>query len=127
MSAKQREPIAICRGTQVPEAGKHSFSILHQGKPKQAVLIRFKGLVYAYINQCVHMPKALDCEDVNIFDETGQYIQCSMHKICYDPVNGASVSELCSGKKLTALKVKEQGEWVYWLDKKAISGVDHLL
>ncbi len=94
---------------------------MQQGERREAILIRFKGTVYGYLNQCVHMPKTLDCEDGNIFDETSRYLQCSMHKICYDPTSGASISELCSGKKLTALKVKEQGEWVYWLDKKAIS------
>lgn len=81
-------------------------------------MIRFKGEVYAYLNQCVHMPKALDCEESNIFDESGRYIQCSMHSICYDPISGVSVSELCAGKKLTQLKVVEQGDWIYLVDKK---------
>ncbi len=127
MSVKQHEPVAICRGVDVPESDKYGFTILRQGKQSEAFLIRFKGVVYGYLNQCVHMPKTLDCEDGNIFDETGQYLQCSMHKICYDPQSGACVSELCSGKKLTALKVKEAGDWVYWLDKRAISGIDRLL
>lgn len=65
------------------------------------------------------MPKALDCEDGNIFDESGRYLQCSMHRICYDPVSGKSISEICAGKQLTALKVTEEQGWVYLADKRA--------
>jgi len=43
-----------------------------------------------------------------------------MHSICYDPVSGESLSEICAGKKLTALKVREEGEWVYLVDKRAV-------
>lgn len=120
MSIKQRIPEIICSGLQVPELGKFSFSINYRGIRQSAILVRFKGLVYGYLNQCVHMPKRLDCEQSHIFDESGRYLQCSMHKICYDPANGECISEICAGKKLTALKVGEQGGWVYLLDKRSI-------
>ncbi|HBA65812.1 MAG TPA: (2Fe-2S)-binding protein [Methylococcaceae bacterium] len=118
--AIRRVPEPICQGYQVTELGKFSFNINYRGKSRSAILIRFNGAVYGYLNQCVHMPRALDCEDSNIFDESGRYLQCSMHSICYDPVSGQSLSEICAGKKLTALKVREEGSWVYLLDKRAI-------
>jgi len=119
MSIKPQLPELICPSAQVPELGKYSFNIRYRGTRRSAVLVRFKGVVYGYLNQCVHMPKALDCEQPHIFDESGQYIQCSMHSICYDPVSGESLSEICAGKKLTSFKVREEGEWVYLLDKHA--------
>ncbi len=118
--AIRRVPEPICQGFQVPELGKFSFNIRYRGNPCSAILIRFNGAVYGYLNQCVHMPRALDCEESNIFDESGRYLQCSMHSICYDPVSGESLSEICAGKKLTALKVREEGGCVYLLDKRAI-------
>ncbi|WP_347989647.1 Rieske 2Fe-2S domain-containing protein [Methylomonas sp. AM2-LC] len=108
----------ICRSAQVPELGKFALTVIYQGVKRDALLLRFKGVVYGYLNQCVHMPKALDCEASQIFDDSGRYIQCSMHSICYDPVTGASVSALCEGKKLKAFKVTETEEWVYLVDKK---------
>ena len=54
-----------------------------------------------------------------VFDESGRYLQCSMHTICYDPVTGEALSEICAGKKLTALHVREAGGWVYLVDKRA--------
>jgi nitrite reductase/ring-hydroxylating ferredoxin subunit len=120
MSAKQHIPISICPSSQINELGKFPFMIRYRGEKRNAVLIRFKGQVYGYLNQCVHMPRTLDCEDEHIFDDSERYLQCSMHSICYDPVTGESVSEICAGKKLTALKIIEEEGWVYLLDKKAV-------
>ena len=119
MSVKYQAPIPICADKQLQEFAKFPFTVFYRDEKREAFLVRFKGTVYGYLNQCVHMPKALDCEDENIFDESGRYIRCSMHSICYDPVSGASVSELCAGKKLTALKIRAEGEWLYLADKRA--------
>jgi nitrite reductase/ring-hydroxylating ferredoxin subunit len=120
MAIKQQVPAPVCLGSQVPELGKFSFAIQYWGKRRNAILVRFKGVVYGYLNQCVHMPRALDCEHGDIFDETGRYLQCSMHSICYDPVTGEALSEIIAGKKLTALNVREEGDWVYLVDKRAV-------
>ena len=119
MAIKQPIPEPICPGLHVAELGKFPFAIQYRGVRRDAILIRFQGVVYAYVNQCVHMPKPLDCEQSHIFDDTGQYLQCSMHTICYDPVTGESLSEICAGKKLTAVHVREEGGWVYLVDKRA--------
>jgi len=118
MTVKQHFP--ICPAAQIAELGKFSFNVQYRGEVRQAILVRFKGAIYGYLNQCVHMPKALDCEDGNIFDESGRYLQCSMHRICYDPASGESISEICAGKKLTALKIREEQDWIYLADKRAI-------
>ena len=120
MAIKQHVLEPICPSFQVPELGKFSFAIEYRGVRRDAILVRFEGLVYGYLNQCVHMPRPLDCEHNNIFDETGRYLQCSMHTICYDPVTGESLSEICAGKKLTALQIREEEEWVYLVDKRAV-------
>jgi nitrite reductase/ring-hydroxylating ferredoxin subunit len=117
MSVKNQ--FTICPAQQLPELGKFTFDVLYRGNPRPALLVRFRGQVFGYLNQCVHMPRTLDCENSNIFDESGRYLQCSMHSICYDPISGESLSEICLGKKLTALKVKEQDDWIYLVDKRA--------
>ena len=119
MPVKSKHPTPICAATEIADLGKFAFTVDYRGQRREAILVRFQGVVYAYLNQCVHMPRALDCEAGEIFDETGRYIQCSMHSICYDPVSGASLSQLCEGKKLTALKVSEVDGVVYLLEKKA--------
>ena len=119
MALKQHAPEPICPSLDVPELGKFSFAVKYRGASRDAILVRFKGVVYGYFNQCVHMPKPLDCEHSHIFDDSGRYLQCSMHTICYDPSTGEALSEICAGKKLTALHVSEEGEWLYLVDKRA--------
>ncbi|MGD0958961.1 MAG: Rieske 2Fe-2S domain-containing protein [Methylomonas sp.] len=118
MPIKNHTPITVCPSSQIKELGKLALSVRYRGEKRDAILIRFKGTVYGYLNRCVHMPRTLDCEDNNIFDDTEHYLRCSMHGICYDPVSGESQSELCAGKKLTVIKVKEEDGWVYLIDKK---------
>jgi nitrite reductase/ring-hydroxylating ferredoxin subunit len=119
MSVKQQIPVAICPSAQIKELGKYVFNISYRGEDRSAILIRFKGIAYGYLNQCVHMPRTLDCEEENVFDESERYLQCSMHSICYDPVTGESLSEICAGKKLTKIKIIEEGGWVYLTEKRA--------
>jgi nitrite reductase/ring-hydroxylating ferredoxin subunit len=109
---------AICPSDAVPELGKYAFTVEHRGTRLPALLIRHQGTVYGYINQCVHMPRTLDCEQPEIFDESGRYLQCSMHTIHYDPATGDCLSEICAGKKLAGFKVEERDGAIYLIDRK---------
>ncbi len=120
MAAKTPIPASICASGELPELGKYAFTVNYRGERQPALLIRFHGTVYGYLNRCVHMPKRLDCEESNIFDATGRFLRCSMHTIHYDPPTGECLSEICAGKSLTALKVEEREGRVYLMDKRAV-------
>lgn len=118
-SPARRAPAVICASDELPELGSYGFQVLHRGEPRAAILIRFRGTAYGYLNQCVHMPKALDCEHCNVFDANGEMIRCSMHGITYDPVSGQCQSEICAGKFLTAVKIVERDGFIYLVDKRS--------
>lgn len=67
MSTRKRLPAIICTGEEVAELGKYLFFVNYRGQRRSALLIRFQGVVYGYLNQCVHMPKPLDVEQSRIF------------------------------------------------------------
>jgi nitrite reductase/ring-hydroxylating ferredoxin subunit len=119
MTAKSSTPAPICASAALPELGKYAFTVDCRGGRHPVIAIRFRGAVHGYLNQCVHTPRPLDCEEPDIFDESGQYLRCSVHGVLYDPVSGESVGGMCAGKKLTALKVEERGGVVYLADKRA--------
>jgi nitrite reductase/ring-hydroxylating ferredoxin subunit len=100
------------------ELGSHRFRIRYRGDPREAILVRFRGVAYGYLNQCVHMPKELDCEQCHIFDAAGASIRCSMHGITYDPRTGACLSEICAGRSLTPLRVQEREGTLYLTEKR---------
>ena len=88
------------------------------GDPHSGIVFRFEGRVFAYLNQCVHMPKRLNCERDTIFDEDQGLLRCSMHGIVYAPTSGASLSTMCHGEKLQALRLKELDGKIYLIDKR---------
>lgn len=119
MQRQPRTAELICPVSAVAERGTHVFAVDYRGVRASALLIRYEGIVHGYLNRCVHMPKPLDVEHGRLFDDTGRYLQCSMHTIRYEPTTGECVSEICAGKRLTALKVREEAGLIYLVDKRA--------
>lgn len=91
-------------------------------REEECVLVRHAGQVYAYINRCVHMPRRLDCERPDIFDDSGNYLRCSMHGIVYTPETGTSVSAMCEGEQLRSVNIYEEDGQVGIADFR-VSGV----
>lgn len=85
-------------------------------------MVVFNTRQTGYRNQCVPMPRELDCEMDLIFDTTGQYPRRSMHDIVYVPVNGESIREVCAGMRLTAIGVLEDQEGIGVDDRLAVHG-----
>lgn len=92
--------------------------MLFKGEQQTAIVLRHGGQVYAYLNQCVHMVRRLDCVQDEIFDEQQEHLRCSMHGIVYDPTTGESLSVLCSGERLESLRATEFDGQVYIIDKR---------
>lgn len=119
MSTLVRHQAPICPSLDLAELGSHSFQVLYRGVQREAILVRFRGVAYGYLNQCVHMPRRLDGEEPGVFDEAGGAIRCTMHGITYKPETGECLSEICAGKSLTPLRVEEREGVLYLTDKRA--------
>jgi nitrite reductase/ring-hydroxylating ferredoxin subunit len=115
---KTKACIWVCRNDELEEGGYKRVEVAYSGEPSSVVVFRYRGACLAYRNLCVHMPRRLDCEKDMIFDDTGQNLRCSMHGILYDPVTGESISTICAGEKLTRVKIQEDTEGVWILDKR---------
>lgn len=109
--------LQVCTSEQLLERNYIIHNLLYRGKPHSGIILRYKGQVYAYLNQCVHMPRALNCERDTVFDEQKNLLRCSMHGIVYDPETGESLSTMCAGQHLQALRVSEIDGWIYVTDK----------
>jgi len=100
---------AVCPSEALGERAHLKVNIRFEGRDEECLVVRFVGQVYAYINRCVHMPRRLDCEAPQVFDESGRHLRCSMHGIVYTPETGTSVSALCAGDQLRSVAVYEDG------------------
>ncbi|MEQ1530118.1 MAG: Rieske 2Fe-2S domain-containing protein [Methylococcales bacterium] len=81
------------------------------------LVFRFAGQVFAYVNHCMHMHKALTCQEYAIFDEQRRWLRCSMHGFIFEPQTGVCVSPVCEGQKLQSIRVAEEHGMIVFKEK----------
>ena len=117
-SVRGRRKLLVCTSDDLAERRHRIIPLLFKNESQSAIVLRYSGEVYAYLNQCVHMVRRLDCMHDAVFDEQQQRLRCSMHGIVFDPASGESLSVLCSGERLEPLRCKEIDGQVYIVDKR---------
>ncbi|MGB5518220.1 MAG: Rieske 2Fe-2S domain-containing protein [Gammaproteobacteria bacterium] len=111
-------PLEICQAGQLKDKQFIIVPLQFRGSPHSAIVFRHNGKVFAYLNQCVHMPRTLNCQRDTIFDDKMELLRCSMHGIVYDPVTGESLSTMCTGERLLSLRLLEVEGNIYIRDKR---------
>ena len=109
----------ICATSALVEGGKGvRFSVVRDGKPVPAFVVRYNGNVHAYLNQCAHIPVELDWMEGEFFESSGLYLICTTHGATYEPDTGHCVSGPCKGQRLKALDVVETDGNVYLIQSE---------
>jgi nitrite reductase/ring-hydroxylating ferredoxin subunit len=112
----------ICAEHELAEKEFRIISLHYKKQPISGIIFRYQHNLYAYVNQCVHMPRRLNCEAETIFDESEKLLRCSMHGIVYQPETGESVSTRCHGERLQPIRLKVHQNTIY-IDDKRVSAV----
>lgn len=84
------------------------FELPELGQFSTGFVLRFEGKLYAYVNQCAHVPVELDWNQGDFLDTNKQFIICATHGAHYQPDTGYCVMGPCKGKRLRQLAVTEQ-------------------
>lgn len=117
-SARERRKLLVCASAELTDRQHCVISLLFKQHPQTAIVLRYEEQVYAYLNQCVHRVRRLDCVHDAVFDDPQGHLRCSMHGIVFDPTSGESLSVLCSGERLKPLRCEEIDGQVYLIDKR---------
>lgn len=118
VTASKRQKVFICAAEELQEKQFRLVDLSYRGEAHSAIVFRYEGTVFAYLNQCVHMPRPLTCERDTVFDAQRNLLRCSMHGIVYDPQTGESLSTMCQGERLQALRLDEVGGDIFITDKR---------
>jgi len=84
------------------------FELPELGEFVTGFVVRYNSVVYAYINQCAHVPIELDWNEGDFFDLSKNYLLCATHGAHYNPTDGYCVMGPCKGKRLKSIKVVER-------------------
>ncbi len=89
------------------------FDVALHGVPRPAFAVRWRGGLYAYVNQCRHQSLPLDFGDARFFDDDFDALVCCRHGARYAPDTGRCIAGPCEGGALTplALKVRNGELW----------------
>jgi len=107
----------ICEATDLEKNRYLIRAIKYRKHSHTAIIFRYKTKIYAYVNHCMHMQRALDCQEDSVFDMTGKLLRCSMHGFVFEPSTGECLSPVCAGQKLQGIKLAECDGKVYFADK----------
>jgi len=105
VAAQQR---LICASADLAESGLGvRFTIERNQREIAAFAIRFKGKVYAYYNECGHIPAELDWLPGQFFDDSKLYLICTIHGALYAPDTGHCLGGRCQGRGLQPILLRE--------------------
>lgn len=108
----------ICARSELDKTSFITKNVSYKTQHVSVIVFAFEGNAYAYINDCMHMHRQLNCEKDTIFDETGQYLRCSMHGFVFEPKTGECQSPVCLGERLQALQLQEIDGMLYFAEKR---------
>ena len=115
MMAKQQQ--RICTRQELAQVSFLVRQIQYKNQSTSAIIFMFAGNVYAYVNHCMHMHRPLNCEAEAIFDDSGNYLRCSMHGFIFEPTTGECQSPVCFGQRLQALRIEDHAGTLYFVEK----------
>jgi nitrite reductase/ring-hydroxylating ferredoxin subunit len=105
----------ICESAALADSGRAvRFVVEYFGDPAPAMVLRFRGRVYGYLNRCGHIPMELDWREGEVFDAEGRDLICSTHGATYAADTGKCLGGPCGGTPLVPLLVEERDGRVYF-------------
>jgi nitrite reductase/ring-hydroxylating ferredoxin subunit len=105
----------ICPSQALVDAGRGlRFEVEYFGEPAPAFVIRYRGMVHAYLNRCAHVAMELDWQEGVFFDSEGRDLLCSTHGATYSASSGHCIGGPCNGGPLVKLLVEERDGMVYF-------------
>jgi len=78
--------------------------------PREGFVIRYGGKLYAYRNECRHIPMTMDWVENRFLSRDRCYIQCATHGALYQIDTGLCVAGPPAGERLRALAVEVEGD-----------------
>jgi nitrite reductase/ring-hydroxylating ferredoxin subunit len=107
--------IFICDAALLAEKGRGvRFPVTAGTENTTGFVVRYKGIVQAYLNRCAHVPIELDWNEGEFFEFSGLYLMCSTHGAIYSPVTGRCEGGPCRGSRLRPIRVMERDNRVFW-------------
>ena len=101
---------AVSTASELAEGQTVKFSFQENGDRREGFVIRHRGRVFAYRNECRHIPMTMDWVENRFLSRDRCYIQCATHGALYQIDTGLCIDGPPAGERLRSLEVVERGD-----------------
>ena len=96
----------VCAESEINEGEGRGF-VFGAGMERETLfVIRWKGALHAYRNQCPHAGTPLDWPENRFFDMSGHYLMCGTHGAVFRPEDGVCIEGPCQGRALARVAIQ---------------------
>jgi len=92
------------------DCASQTFVIPGEKKAKEGFVLRYRGELYAYLNECPHWSVELDLGDGHFFDAALGRIYCKNHGALFVVPSGECETGPCMGRSLEQFELAVEGE-----------------
>jgi len=105
--AKQR---VVAKDSELAEGQSAKFKFREAGDEREGFVIRHRGALHAYRNECRHIPMGMDWVENRFLSRDRCHIQCATHGALYEIETGLCVDGPPAGERLRRLDVEVRGD-----------------
>lgn len=107
--------LKICAAGDLSANQSLKFAIPAKPDSREGFVVRHDGGLYAYYNECAHIPLPLDWGDNDFFSLDLTTLVCKNHGAEYRPESGVCVAGPCKGAGLKKITVVEEDGMIFGL------------
>ena len=103
----------VARVGELAHGQSKKFTLRRGRRDCEAMVLNYRGNLYAYMNRCPHVGLTLDWVDNQFFSVDERYLMCANHGAVFEPATGECVWGPCIGASLESLALDIQGGKVF--------------
>jgi nitrite reductase/ring-hydroxylating ferredoxin subunit len=100
----------VAKASDIADDGSVKFKFREAGNDKEGFVIRREGRLYAYRNECRHIPMTMDWVENRFLSRDRCYIQCATHGALYQIDTGLCIDGPPAGERLRRIEVAQRGD-----------------
>ena len=103
----------ICSIEEIDLPGSKEFSLKHGKQIVEGFVVRHKGGVSVYKNQCPHTGASLNWQPDQFLSFDNAFIQCSIHGAMFQMQDGLCIHGPCLGQNLEKIQFDEDSGRIF--------------
>ncbi len=97
--------IVVAKADSITDGETLKFRFKEGKQTREGFIVGHAGELFAYRNECRHIPVSLDWVENRFFSRDGRYLQCATHGALYEPATGLCIDGPPAGCRLRTLDV----------------------